>query len=196
MASSQAERRLPWAWGSPGPVEVPEEWQGKDGPGVRVAVRAVETSAEPETLFLWLCQLRRAPYSYDWIDNFGRRSPRTPDPSMTDVEVGQSVMTIFSLTAYVPGEMLVLRMDPGWAIRIFGDITVRYDIEPVVDSRSRLRAILWMPSPGGPLGGMRRYLLAWGDLLMMRKQLLVLRVLAEGTPGARHSRTPTVQGRL
>lgn len=179
--SSPAWRRLPWAWGSPGAAEVPEGRDGAEVPGGRVAVRAVETDADPDELFLWLCQLRRAPYSYDWIDNVGRRSPRDPDPSMPALEVGQSVMTIFTLTAYVPGRSLTLRMNPGPPSRIFGAITVRYDIERVGKTRSQLRATLWLPPIGGPLGGARRYLLAWGDLLMMRKQLLVLTALAERT---------------
>lgn len=77
--------RLPWAWGEP------------------VA----------ELVFLWLCQLRRAPYSYDWIDNFGRRSPREADPQLSELEVDQSVMTIFTLTGFEPGASLNLRMNSG-----------------------------------------------------------------------------------
>lgn len=166
--------RLPWVWGEPVTPDPSLEPHGS----VRVATRSVRTSADPRRLFLWLCQLRRAPYSYDWIDNFGRRSPRTADPAMLELVGGQRFMTIFTLTGHHPDRWLALRMNPGWPSRAFGAITLRYGIEPLPEGGSRLSAVLWMPRIGGWLGGLRRYLLAWGDVVMMRKQLRVLTGLA------------------
>ncbi|WP_167133126.1 hypothetical protein [Paramicrobacterium chengjingii] len=173
------KRGLPWEWGDSVLTGISASRDRTSEPGERLAVRAVRSNASPDALWLWLCQLRRAPYSYDWIDNFGKRSPRVPEPAMLELEIGQKVMTIFTLTAFDPGVSMTLRIDPGWSTRVFGAITVTYNIVRVSESESVLRAILGMPRIPVLFGGFGRYMLAWGDLIMMRKQLRLLSVLAE-----------------
>lgn len=172
--STRSSRRLPWVWGD----AVPDvsEFQGQD---LRVATRPITSTARPETLFLWLCQLSRAPYSYDWLNNFGRRSPRGEDTDLRELEVGKQFMRIFTLTDFVPDESIIVEMNPGWPQRAFRAIRLQYRIDRVTEETSRLSAIMWMPPIGRLLNRQRRYALAWGDLIMMRKQLLVLRALAE-----------------
>lgn len=167
---------LPWAWGDrldklPSPRGI--------APGARPATRALTVAASAGTVFLWLCQLRRAPYSYDLLDNFGRRSPREVDREMLDLAVGQDVMSIFTLTGFEPGRSLTLQMKPGGPTRVFGDITVHYFVEALGEARTRLAAAMWLPPIGKILGRTRRTALAWGDLAMSRKQLLTLKKLAE-----------------
>ena len=40
------------------------------------AWRGVWVEAPAAAVWPWVAQVRLAPYSYDWIDNLGRRSPR------------------------------------------------------------------------------------------------------------------------
>ena len=140
--------------------------------------RAVDVDASPTTVFRWLCQLRVAPYSYDWIDNRGRRSPRTLTPGLDALAVGQRVMTIFDLVEFERERHLTLRLARAGAL--FGDVAVTYLVVPRPPGRSRLVVKLLWRYPRGPVvGPLARTLLPWGDLVMMRKQLLTLKALAE-----------------
>jgi hypothetical protein len=141
--------------------------------------RGVSVHADPATVFRWLCQLRVAPYSYDWIDNRGRRSPRTLTPGLEQLEVGQRVMSLFELVAFEPDQHLTLRTRR-FAPGVLPAVAVSYVVRPVGPRETRLLAKLAFEVRPGVLGSLARVFLSWGDLVMMRRQLLNLRNLAEG----------------
>ena len=144
--------------------------------------RGVTIDAPAEIVFRWLCQMRVAPYSYDWIDNGGRQSPRELTPGLDSLAVGQDVMRIFKLVDFEPEHQLTLRMKPGSsALRRFGDIAVSYVIAPSSSKSCRLLVKLIAMYPPGTKGSFMRAFLPWGDLIMMRRQLLNLKHLAERT---------------
>jgi hypothetical protein len=123
-----------------------------------VVDRAVSVDAPPAVVFRWLCQLKVAPYSYDLIDNFGRRSPRTLTPGADDLAKGQRVITIFRLVDFERDRHVTIARG-NW-------IAVTYAITPGrLLMRIRTRK--------------KRRLLPYLDLPMARKQLLTLKRLAE-----------------
>ena len=164
-------------WGST-PAERAESFpcdELLDGAPMRL-YRAVDVAAPAETVFRWLCQLRAAPYSYDLIDNGGRRSPQALTPGLEQLEPGQRFMRIFRLVEFEPGRSLTVRSRG----TVFGDVVVSYRVTESGGGASRLVAKLLVAPGAGPLGSApARALLAAGDLVMMRRQLLNLGRLAE-----------------
>jgi len=130
------------------------------------ADRAISIDAAVGVVFRWLCQLRAAPYSYDLLDNFGRRSPRTLTPGLERLAVGQRVMTVFTLTSFGTDEQLTIRSGRHTAVTY----AVRAEREGSTRLAVRIRFALprWLAQP-----------IVLGDLVMMRKQLLTLKLLAE-----------------
>ncbi len=177
---------LPQAWGVTG-----AEWARRTptddlaAPGTARLQRAVDCAVPPEQLWPWLCQLRVAPYSYDLVDNLGRRSPRTLVPGLTDLAVGQQAVAVFEIAAFTTGASLTLRPRPGRWARTFGDLLIGYDVAPAAPG-SRLVGTLRFRAHDGRLGRAADTAVAWGDLVMMRKQLRTLASLAAG-PGGRGS---------
>jgi hypothetical protein len=140
-------------------------------PGAQVQVhRAVTIHASPSLVFRWLCQLKFAPYSYDLLDNLGRTSPRELISGGEHLELGQRFMWIFSLASFAYDEHLTLRSRR---------VAVTYAV--LTDAgRTRLVARVLFNLPGGRLAtAPAAHVLALGDLVMMRKQLLTLKALAE-----------------
>jgi len=170
--TEEAERRLPF------PCD--RYVEGADA----AYFRGVTVRANSATLFRWLCQMRAAPYSYDWIDNGGRRSPRTLTPGLEALAVGQSVMRIFTLVDFAKHRHLTLRIKHGTgAFTLFGDLAITYLVVPETPERCRLLAKIVVRYPRGLTGTLMRWGLPWGDLVMMRRQLLNLKALAEPERG-------------
>ncbi|MBL8045329.1 MAG: hypothetical protein JNL09_02250 [Anaerolineales bacterium] len=139
--------------------------------------RAVTVDAPVAVVFRWLCQLRVAPYSYDWIDNWGRPSPPTLTPGLENLRVGQTVMTMFRLASFASNVHVTLQ-----AVllkRLFGELAVSYCIQAASPNCTPLIVKLRVRYPRGPLGWLMRLVLPWGDWVMMRRQLLNLKSLAE-----------------
>lgn len=69
----------------------------------------------------------------------------------------------------------------GWA---FGEVAVTYSVHPAGSDRCRLVVrVVSRLAAGGPGAALLGRLFPWLDLLMMRRQLLNLKRLAEGQPG-------------
>ncbi len=135
----------------------------------------MDVTAPPEVVFRWLCQLRVAPYSYDWIDNLGRRSPRQLVPGLEELEVGQRFMTIFHLISFEEGRSMTVDS----TTVVFGRVAVTYKVIPANAQRCRLVVKVAYQTRQGLIGCALQQFLPAGDLIMMRKQLLMLKALSE-----------------
>ncbi|WP_010568589.1 hypothetical protein [Leptospira broomii] len=140
-----------------------------------VLFRGIDINVAPEQVFSWLCQLRIAPYSYDWIDNKGKRSPRTLDPKLQNLSIGQKFI-IFELAHFKKNEQITLITKTREVENFFGKIAMTYLVKEITPSTSRLLVKMLVKRSTRKLFAA---LLPWGDWVMMRKQLLTLKELAE-----------------
>lgn len=139
----------------------------------QVCHRAIDVDAPAPLVWRWFCQLRVAPYSYDWIDNWGRRSPRELTPGLDELEVGQRAVAIFEIAGFERDRSLTLHAERS----VFGQLALSYCVTPTGDDRSRITVKLMVRYPH--LSGILRHVPPVGDLVMMRKQLRTLKKLAE-----------------
>ncbi|MSZ78085.1 MAG: hypothetical protein F2667_13345, partial [Actinobacteria bacterium] len=121
---------LPYVWGAR-PDEVARRYPADgllSGPTIAMT-RAVPVAAPVDTTWRWLCQIAVAPYSYDLLDNRGRRSPRELTPGADRLEVGQVIGVVWHLVEAVPGRQWT-GLTHASAERLFGPVAVTYAAEP------------------------------------------------------------------
>ncbi|GAA1448811.1 hypothetical protein GCM10009641_77650 [Mycobacterium cookii] len=137
------------------------------------AWRGVTVHAEPDKVWARLRQVRIAPYSYDLVDNLGRRSPRelrdVPEPSP-----GAPFTRAFGID-----QGQVLAVDPGREMT--ARIMSAYMSYAVVPGAAGTRLLLKVAARTHRV---LAPVLSVGDLVMARKQLLTLKALAESDRSA------------
>ena len=144
-----------------------------------VATRSISLASPPEHVFPWLRQMgfgRAGWYSYDLLDNLGRRSATRIVDEWQHVSAGDVVPggpVEFEAAIVEPPHSFVLRLAARGRIGRRIHFTLAYHLRPV-DGGTRLvtRARAKVDLPGGVL--LERLLLEPGDGIMVRKQLLGL----------------------
>ena len=154
VTEAEVERRYPCD--EVVPVPVMEAWRG------------VSVDSTPDGLWRWLMQIRLAPYSYDWIDNRGRRSPQQlctlPEPAAGQHFTASANRPLGRILSVSPAEQLTGRI---------GGAVMSYVLVPDGDSTRLLLKIVMAE------GRCIAPLISVGDLVMARRQLLNLKRLAE-----------------
>lgn len=72
-------------------------------------LRFIEIDASASQVFTWLSQLRVAPYSYDYIDNHGRRSPYFIVRNLPPLRIGTHCLLAFHVHAFEENTFLSCR---------------------------------------------------------------------------------------
>ena len=144
-----------------------------------IATRSITIAAPPEEVFPWIRQMgmgKAGWYSYDWLDNFGRKSATVIKPEWQDVTTGSKVPggpVKFEAAIVEPPQAFVLKVNFKSRLgkRLCG--TLAYDLREHPDGTrlvTRLRTHINIP--GGKL--LEKLFLGPGDGVMLRKQLLNL----------------------
>ncbi len=153
--------------------------------------RAIGIVADRETVFDFLAQMgfgRAGWYSYDLLDNLGRRSAKTINPEWLVDQAGASVPggPISFVAAVVERPVgYVLRLPQRKALGYTVDFVLAYRLDELTSSDGSVgtrlvsRAKVRIDGPGGRLASR---LLLLGDGVMVRRQLLGIKQRCEALP--------------
>jgi len=145
-----------------------------------VATRSITIGAPPHEVFRWIRQMgfgRAGWYSYDWLDNLGRKSASTIHDEWQSVEAGDKIPSgPISFTAAIVNEprhfVLELKSQTKTSPRMH--FTLAYELR---DDPQGTRLVTRMRSHIKiPLGSLfEKIILGPSDGIMLRRQLLNLK---------------------
>jgi hypothetical protein len=153
-----------------------------------VATRSIDLVAPPDEVWPWLVQMgfgRAGWYSYDRLDNLGRRSATRIHPEWQGVGEGDPIPggpIAFEAAVVDPPRAFVLRLPDGGRFLDRVAFTLAFDLRPSGAAGTRLvtrvRSTIDLPL-GRPI---ERWFLGPGDGIMVRRQLLNLQQRTGGPP--------------
>ena len=168
-------------WGAP-PEEIQSPVVGDDlcPNATLIATRSITISAPPQEVFPWIRQMgfgRAGWYSYDWLDNLGRKSATTIHDEWQTVEAGDKVPSgPISFTAAIveAPRHFVLEIKSLGKKSPKLHFTLAYELR---DDPQGTRLVTRMRSHANfPLGSLfEKLVLGPGDGFMLRRQLLTIR---------------------
>ncbi len=167
-------------WGATGD-EIAAPMPGDDlVPDARlIATRSIDLDASPDDAFPWLVQMgfgRAGWYSYDWLDNLGRRSATRIHEEWQHVAAGDLVpggpIDFVAAVVDQPTAFVLATQRSGPIMGRIG-FTLGFELRPTASGTrlvSRVRSRI-----DAPLGHLvERFALGPGDGIMVRRQLLNL----------------------
>ena len=167
-------------WGAT-PEEIQSSVVGDDlcSAASLIATRSITISAPPQDVFPWIRQMgfgRAGWYSYDWLDNLGRKSATSIHEDWQTVEAGDKVpsgpISFIAAIVEAPRHFVLEIKSPGTKSPKL-HFTLAYELR---DDPQGTRLVTRMRShcsfPFGPL--FEKLILGPGDGFMLRRQLLTI----------------------
>ncbi len=149
------------------------------------ATRAVTVKARPEHIWPWIVQIgfgRAGWYSYDLIDNLGRRSAERVIPELQQVRVGDLVPIFgqngFWVKDFRPNEWML------WGDKEKNELSWVWGLYPLDGGRTRLVTRVRLRYVWTSPAILFNLVLDVGDIIMMRKCLLGIKRRAEALAGS------------
>lgn len=149
--------------------------------------RSIDIAASPERVWPWLAQMgfgRAGWYSWDLVDNLGRRSATELRPDWMVRRAGERMPggpIDFDVLVLDAPQLLVIAFGPRRVRRWTIEFALAYRLRPT-EAGCRLTAVA-TARIDGPLGrAVARGLLGPGDAFMVRKQLSGIRARSEARP--------------
>ena len=160
-----------------------------DIPGTerRNLIRAIHIDASPQDIFLWLKQLRVAPYSYDFIDNLRRKSPGFLIENLPPLKINTHFLLAFHISEFEEGSFIVCRYCEPVNSPFSLCLRAMYIEYRIAENYRETR--LWCKVSGyirpNALSGFFFSAFSLANKIMMTKQLKNIRKYSELTPAGK-----------